>query len=122
MGKIIGFVIVLTSLVGCTRDLAFALPKSQPLNLAIYSDGRPLEKCTIAPGSKQFVSLETLLASYPAGWKPSPATYVPGVLVTGSGFSINFSHEFAVVSSGRTQLTHSIPHGAYAFLRCKDDT
>jgi hypothetical protein len=113
---------MLITLAGCTRDLAFALPKTQHLVLAIYSNGRPLQECTVAPGSKQFVGLEALLASYHAGWKPSPATYAPGVLVTGTGFSINFIHDFAVVSFGSAQVTRPIPHSAYTFLRCEAGT
>jgi hypothetical protein len=96
--RIAFLILVALGLLGCARPLGLVLPKDEPLKLQIYSHGSPTQACVIAPGSPQFIQLEGLLAANRGNWEPIPVTFVPSVLVTGAGFSINFLQDAAVVN------------------------
>ena len=115
-------VLAVLALVGCAKPLTLVLPKDEPLKLEIYSHGSPIQSCTIAPGTSQFTQLEVLLDANRDNWEPTPVTFVPSVLVTGSDFSINFMQDFAVANYASGQFTHSIAKSTYAFLRCGNGT
>ena len=120
--RIAFLILVALGLLGCARPLGLVLPKDKPLKLQIYSHGSPTQACVIAPGSPQFIQLEALLAANRSNWEPTPVTFVPSVLVTGAGFSINFLQDSDVVSYADGQFKHSVPRSAYAFLGCGDGT
>jgi len=112
----------LATLASCAKPLGLSLPSDKPLELKIYSHGAPVQTCGIAPGSSQFQKLVDLLTANRDEWEPTPVTFVPSVLVTGDGFSINFLKDFAVVNYADGQFKHPIPASEYAFLGCGDGT
>lgn len=115
-------IIVASALAGCAKPLGLVIPQDKPLTLEIHSQGAPVQKCTIAPASPQFKQLGSLLAATSDDWAPTPVTFVPSVLVTGDGFSINFLKDFAVVNYADGQFKHQVPISAYAFLGCANGT
>lgn len=103
---------------GCSESIELELPENTSLELDIHSNGRRGESCTIAPDSFQFNRLALLIAAHREGWVPTPATYVPNVLVTGPDFSINFLRESVVISYAAGQFERPIAASDYDFLSC----
>jgi hypothetical protein len=112
----------IVTLASCAKPLDLSLPTDKPLELHIYSQGSPVQMCTIAPNSPQFQQLDALLAANNEGWDTTLVTFVPSVLVTGDGFSINFLQGYAVVNYADQQLKRPMPASEYAFLECEDGT
>ncbi|MDR2219908.1 MAG: hypothetical protein LBE24_04930, partial [Methylobacillus sp.] len=52
------------------------------------------------------------------GWKFAPATYFPGKIVSGSGFSLNFRNATAILDYSGSQFAHSVEPDEYGFLSC----
>ena len=112
-----GIMLIIVALSASSEALELELPKT-PLELDINSGGRRVESCTIAPDSSRFNRLALLIAAHRDEWEPTPATYVPNVVVTGPDFSINFLREFVVISYAAGQFERPIAASEYDFLSC----
>jgi hypothetical protein len=108
-------------LAGCEKELSLALP-AEPVMLQRYERGRPVEACEISPESPQFASLAAWISKNGDGWSSSPASYAPGVLVSGRNFSINFLSSLVVVNYPGGQLTRKASSNEAAFLNCPRGT
>src|SRR5699024_6970858 len=110
--RVVPLTVSLRVFAGCSKPLDLALPKDAALKPTVNPLGvslnKPATTCSISPGSARFKQLETLLAANRGGWESSLATYLPGVVVTGKGFPINFQHGIAVVNFAKGQYTRSI--------------
>jgi len=85
-------------------------PKLASASVSIYQAGQPLRSWQLA--RSQVASLEAWLVEHRTGWNPDMATYVPRVLITGTGvdgstWGIHVLGTVVVIAGGRTQLKQS---------------
>jgi len=111
------------TILGCTAllsacDVALTLPETEPLSLQVHKKGSPVAECKLLPGTPNFQKLASWLSNNKTGWSPTPATYIPGVYITGSKFSINFLGTFVIVNYADGQYSHSVSPSEYEFLQC----
>jgi hypothetical protein len=102
--------------VGCDSDIHFDLPKNETLKLHVYSGGGPLVEKELAPSSKENQQLALWLAANTKGWSSTPASYVPGVYVTGKEFSINFLKTSVIINYAGGQYAKPVDPKEYEFL------
>ena len=115
--KLLVFCAVLVA--GCTQDLSLTLPPDAQLKLSSHVHGSPTETCSIAHGSPQYQALEKWLNQNRGGWQTTPATYVPGKVVSGPDFTLNFIGSLVIANFAGGQYSHSIVPTDYGFLQCK---
>ncbi|MDR2220782.1 MAG: hypothetical protein LBE24_09440, partial [Methylobacillus sp.] len=83
-------------LAGCDSDFPVERLDMSNLTLYIYSaDGGVT--CTLERNSPQYDQLRAWVIKNQKGWKFAPATYFPGKIVSGSGFSLNFRNATAIL-------------------------
>ena len=105
---------------GCSEPLPCALPTGESLQLSRQEHGRVVPECSLALEAEAHRRLTEWLAQNHAGWVRSVVTYVPGTVVDGTGFSINFLGDQAIVNCDEGQFVRSVSPAAYSFLRCPD--
>lgn len=105
-------------ILGFSKNITFSVPASETLGVQVYGAGRPNAQCQIISGSKEQDKLAAWLAQNKEGWKATLATYVPGVLVSGNDFSINFLGSSVILNYESGQYAHSIEPKQYEFLLC----
>jgi hypothetical protein len=108
--------LLITLLAGCNDELAWSLP-----NEALVLQG-PGRSCTISPDSPQYKNLSAWVSRNRSEWSSSPASYVPGIIVRGSNFTINFLDSVVVVNHAGGQFTHRVSPSEFAFLSCSSGT
>ena len=104
-------------LVSCTHELPLSVFEVQKLKLYVYSKDGGVT-CSLERGSPQYERLRRWVEQNREGWKPSPATYIPGKVVSGDGFGLNFLNNFAVFNYAGGQYTHTAPPEEHQFLSC----
>jgi hypothetical protein len=117
--RIISTVLCIAAIVlgaGCSRTVQFELPKGEVLKLLVYSDGRPRAERELIPSSKEYGQLSLWLQANSKGWSPTPASYVPGVYVSGKAFSINFLKASIIINYSGGQYTKRVDPKEYEFL------
>ena len=119
MKRIPIILIVTALLVGCSNKLSINLLPSETLNLSTPMHGAEKSTCLIAPGTLQHKELENWLSENRGGWQSTPASYVPGTVVSGSNFSLNFVGSIAIVNYSGGQYSHPAKPADYEFLKCK---
>ena len=85
-------------------------PKLASASVSLYQAGQPLRSWQLSRA--QVASLEAWLVEHRTGWNPDMATYVPRVLITGTGvdgstWGIHVLGTVVVIAGGRTQLKQS---------------
>jgi len=85
-------------------------PKLASANVSIYQAGQSLHSWQLSRA--QLASLEGWLVDHRTGWNPDMATYVPRVLITGTGvdgstWRIHILGTLVVMAGSRTQLKQS---------------
>ena len=108
--------LIVAILGGCNDELAWALPQE---TLTLQKNGR---SCPVTPDSAQFKQLAAWVSQNRSGWSSSPASYVPGTIVRGGNFSINFLNALVVVNHPGGQFTHKASPDDFGFLGCPSGT
>lgn len=106
------------SLPGCSRTVEFTLPNDEILEVSTSASGKFTKKCLLSEISGATARVDSWLLNHSGGWEPSPATYVPAVLIAGKTFSLNFLHESAIINYSGGQYVHSVSPIDYEFLSC----
>jgi len=96
--------------------VALELPENETLKVLVYGEGKILAERSIAPTSNEHKKLASWLSFNHDGWSPTPASYVPGVYVTGNNFSINFLKSNVIVNFRGGQFIKPIDPKEYDFL------
>jgi len=104
---------------GCSHTVNYTLPTTEQLKVHIYAQGRPIQECEISPTSEQYKKLSIWLNQNRADWSATPATYVPGVLISGTKFSINFIGNSTIINYEAGQYSHATTPKDYEFVRCE---
>ena len=108
---------MLSVLVSCTHETTISIPDNEPLMLFNYagaSNKLSAKEVVLVKDKQQ--KLNTWISNNRTGWTPTPATYVPGVLVSGKGFGINFLGNSVIISYSEGQYVKSISPSDYQFL------
>ncbi|MDR2212524.1 MAG: hypothetical protein LBE21_02710 [Pseudomonadales bacterium] len=106
-------------LAGCDRDRDFPVERfdTASLTLSLYSiDGEVT--CTLERNSPQYDQLRAWVIKNQQGWQFAPATYLPGKVVSGSGFRLNFLDTMAILDYSGGQFALPVEPDEYAFLSC----
>ena len=109
-------------LTGCSQTIVFNVSPAETLRVSVYSKGRPVQECAIAPGSPQQQKLSAWLSKNTEAWAATPATYVPGVKVSGENFSVNFLGTGVILNYAHGQYSRSANPSEYEFLLCDGRT
>ena len=107
-------------LIGSSHIIAFSLPQAETLKVVIFSKGRQVQECTIAPGSIKQKKLSLWFSQNAKSWSATAATYAPNVQVSGQKFSVNFRDSSAILNYDRGQYFHAAGLSDYAYLLCDD--
>jgi len=75
-----------------------------------------------SPRSEKYLKLSAWLSANSKGWEATPASYVPALVVSGAGLSINFLKGGAIVNYAAGQYSHAVDPSQYEFLRCANHT
>jgi hypothetical protein len=110
------------ALAGCTRTISFNLPRVETFDIYVYVGGRAAEHCQMLPDDAKFMALNNWLRSNAQGWTFTPNTYVPGVLVSGKTFSINFQRSAAILNYAGGEYSHVVDPSQYQYLVCSGRT
>ena len=114
---IIWWIAVLT---GCSQSIDFRLPENEVLAISITNGGVPVTECKIQPGSSIHSELSDWIERNTDNWKASPASYVPGTVISGEGFSINVLNDGLILNYSGHQYTHSIEPDEFRYLICDE--
>lgn len=119
MKHVATFLVSAVLVAGCSQELPLQLPPGEPLKLSAHAHGAAVSGCSIAPGSPQYQALEKWLSQNRGGWQTTPASYVPGTVVSGAGFTLNFVGTVVVANVSSGQYSHPTTPTDYGFLQCK---
>lgn len=113
--KYLSFIVLLVLLSGCDKtDLASFV--QQPLTISVFKAGRPVSERHVLPPSKDHELLSSWLAHHQSGWHSSFVTYAPGVLVTGTNFTMNIQHSGVIINAGGKQFVRNADDSDFQFL------
>jgi hypothetical protein len=104
----------LVALSGCSHEIGLQL-QDKALYLRDHKTGI---ECFLPPEGPQVKALISWLESNRISWKATPVTYVPRLVVSGEGFSLNFMDTAVIANYEAGQYAHPIEPQTYAFLRC----
>jgi hypothetical protein len=106
---------------GGKMSITWSLP-SETVVLSNSVAGRPDATCTIAASSDAHRRLAKWIFQNQAGWDATPVTYAPGVLVSGSNFSINFFGTSVILNIPEGQFAKTIAVSEYSYIHCPPST
>jgi hypothetical protein len=110
------FLIALLALLsGCDeKDLAAYV--QQPLTISVFKAGRPVSERHVSPPSSDHERLSSWLVQHQNGWHSSFVTYAPGVLVSGTNFTMNIQHSRVIINAGGSQFVREANDADFQFL------
>jgi hypothetical protein len=103
--------------IGCRSTEDFARYLEQPLQVRVSASGQPAEQRTISPESKEHQLLVSWLTEHKSGWKQSLVTYAPGVLVSGTNFTMNIHSSRVIINAGGRQYVRDTQDSDFRFLK-----
>jgi hypothetical protein len=113
--------LVLVAAAGCT--VSVTLPPGESLDLMVYSECRVVERCKVPPGDDRYKRLDAWLKAHSDGWSFDIGDYVPGTLVLGSHFRLNFMRSgAAILGLEYREYSREVEASEYAYLRCHGGT
>ena len=102
-------------LIGCSTENEFYLEIKEPVLLKCKSG----EMRTLELSSPLHKSMVDWFYKNRRGWRESPASYVPGVMIIGKDFTINVLDEMIVVNSKSSQYVKIIASDSFYHKLCK---
>ena len=104
-------------LTACKVDVITTFDSINEFQVSINDQGSFIKEYTIVKGSKKHIALRQLLINNQEGWSQTLATYVPGVLVTSNGLSLNFLNAGIIANYSGGQFSKPIKIAEYGFLK-----
>lgn len=105
---------LLLVIVGCSTEKEFVLEISDPVTLKC-GDG---ETRILELSSPLHKSLVSWFSNNPNGWKESPASYVPNVMLVGTDFTIHVLDDIIVVNNSSSQYVKNISRDSFYHKLC----
>jgi hypothetical protein len=110
-------ILCLTMLSACKQDIASVVAREGALTLAIYDEGHLVLSNAIPVGSQQKREIVAWTKRNEEGWRYSPVTYAPRILIIGSTFQLNITPTMALFGEGSQQYVKQISAEDYEALR-----
>jgi|SRR6266705_6025024 len=104
------------------RETEFVSLVQQPITISVFKDGRLVSERRVLPPSNEHERLASWLAKHQSGWHSSFITYAPGVLVSGTNFTMNVLHSGVIINATGTQFVHDADDSDFQFLLHKPGT
>jgi hypothetical protein len=104
-------------LAACKVNVAGMLSDADSFKVYVYEKGRPIQDYKIVKGDERYQMLIQWAEENGSGWQMTPATYVPGVMVSGGEVSINFLGSLAILNGPDGQFEKDVIPSDYAFLK-----
>ncbi|MBI1424772.1 MAG: hypothetical protein GC149_15105 [Gammaproteobacteria bacterium] len=104
-------------LVSCTIDTAKFIDPNETLQVYIYGTELNTEEYLLNPGGEKYNKFISWVRNNKEGWSSTPASYVPGILVSGKSFTMNFMDNTVLVNYADGQFTKKIDPTEYEFLK-----
>jgi hypothetical protein len=117
MKKISILLSFLLLLAACKINVAGMLGEVDSFKVYVYEEGRPVHEYKIVKGDERYQKLIQWAKENGSGWQMTPATYVPGVLVSGGELSVNFLGSSAILNGPDGQFAKDVTPADYAFLK-----
>jgi hypothetical protein len=115
------FIALAAILSGCEKtDLASFV--QQPITISVFKNGHPISERSVSPPSSEHEQLSSWLAGHQTGWHSSFITYAPGVLVSGTNFTINIQHSEIIINAVGKQYVRDANESDFQFLLHKSGT
>ena len=93
-----------------------AFKKADEFRVHVYESGEHVREYKILRGTEKYLQFENWARENKWGWSPTPATYVPGIVVSGGGHVFNFVGESVVVNNLDGQYSKDISRNEYEFF------
>ncbi|MBU2706797.1 hypothetical protein KCM76_12460 [Zooshikella marina] len=103
-------------LISCKVGTEVFIDIAETYTVSINESGKHTKKYTINPGSEKHAKLVAWLKQNNSDWDPTPASYVPGLVVEGTGFSLNFMRTGVILNCKEGQFTKSVKLEDYEYL------
>jgi len=118
--KFVRFCVISIVLIsGCSQALLLELHPTEELRLSDHTKKySAITSCNITPESRQYKALEKWLTQNQEGWQSTPASYISGIVVSGSGFTLNFLGSAVIANYLGGQYSHAITPFDYESLKC----
>ncbi len=110
-------------LAACEKTVTFQIPLDEDLKLTIHDTGPGIitaQECMLEAGSDEIDKIATWLNANKDDWEPSVVTFVPGVMVRGPDFTLNFLGDGAILNYEKGQFTSPSGSSFYSNLRCDE--
>ena len=107
--------VLMAFLSGCDeKELAEYI--QQPLTISVFKAGHPVSERHVSPPSSDHERLSSWLTQHQNGWHSSYITYAPGVLVSGTNFTMNIQRSSVIINAGGRQLVRDANDADFQFL------
>ncbi len=100
-------VLLLLTLAACSHSISLQFP-SQTLTVETFSQGKPVQRCSIAAGSDKFRKLNELMQENVKGWHSRSADYVPAIVVISSDVNLYFDGGLLVVNYSGGEYSRTV--------------
>jgi hypothetical protein len=103
-------------LLGCNVNINPAVEKVNEYNVRIQISNKATHEYKIIRGTKTYQQFVQWVKDNENDWSPTPASYVPGVIVSGGDYHFNFIGEMVVLNYPEGQFHKNISKNEYEFL------
>ena len=103
-------------LISCRQNIGHHLDELESFSVEVYDGSGSTRKFEISAGSENYESLRKWLSENEQGWTKSPASYVPGVVVSYDKTQLNFINNVVVLNNENGQYTKPADREDYGFL------
>ena len=103
-------------LISCKVDTEAFINMSETYNVSINESGKYTKKYKINPGSEKHAKIVAWLKQNTSGWEPTPASYVPKLIVEGASFSLNFMGTGVILNCKEGQFSKPVKSEDYEYL------
>ena len=103
-------------LASCKINVDGILENQEPINIIIYGAGTSTQEYVLFKTDQKYKQFKSWVANNKDGWETTPASYVPSVIVKGSGFTFNFLNEGVIVNVDGKQYSKAVNKSEYDYL------
>ena len=109
-------IILALSLSACSANLDEAFEKTDEFIVQILESGKNIKEYKIRRGTEKYLKFEKWARDNEWGWSPTPATYVPGVVVKSGDYHFNFIGDGVVLNNPEGQYSKDINKNEYEYF------
>jgi len=103
-------------LIGCNVDIDPVFENANEFSVRIHESNKAVVEYKMLKGTEGYKQCVDWVQANKRGWSPTPASYVPGVKVSGAGYDFNFIGDMVVVNYKDGQFSKNVGKNEYEFL------